>query len=57
MSNSLRELFVVIVLFCQPANPKELFNKHYLEWADDFVLNALKNNVVISESQIRTLVV
>ena len=56
MSSTLRELFVTIVLFCMPANPKELFDKHYLEWSDDFKFKALKKNVVLSESQIRTLV-
>jgi hypothetical protein len=57
MSSSLRELFVTIVLFCQPANPRDLFNNHFIEWADDFISSASKNGVVLSDSQIRTLVV
>ena len=56
MPSTLRELFVTIVLFCMPANPKELFNKHYLEWSDDFKSKALKKNIVLTETQIRTLV-
>ena len=28
-----------------------------MEWADDFINNALKNNIILSASQIRTLVV
>ena len=44
MPSTLRELFVTIVLFCMPANPKELFNKHFLEWSDDFQAEALKKN-------------
>ena len=56
MPSTMRELFVTIVLFCMPANPKELFNKHFIEWSDDFQLEALRKNVLLSESQIRTLV-
>ena len=36
MCSALRELFVTILLFCMPANPKELFEGHHLDWADDF---------------------
>ena len=57
MSSSLRELFVMIVLFCHPANSQDLFNKHHMEWADDFISNSLKAGVELSESQIRTLIV
>ena len=35
MPSALRELFVMIILFCMPSNPKKLFNKHYLEMAED----------------------
>ena len=47
----------MIVLFCHQAYPQDLFNKHYMEWADDFILNSLKAGVKMSESQIKTLVV
>ena len=57
MPSALRELFTTIVIFCQPANPKELFEKHYTEWADDFVHKAIKQGIHLSDSQIRTLVV
>ena len=57
MSFALRELFIMILLFCQPANPQDLFNRHFIEWADDFVLKALQTGVKLSETQIRTLVV
>ena len=56
MPGVLRELFVTIVLFCTPANPKELFYKHFIEWADDFVANAAKERIVLSETQIQTLI-
>ena len=57
MPFALRELFVTIILFCQPAKPLELFNRHYMEWADDFKLKAAKNGIELSESQIKTLVI
>ena len=36
LPSALRELFITILLFCMPSNPQELFDKHHLEWADDF---------------------
>ena len=42
MPSALRELFIMIVTFCQPANPRDLFDRHYMEWADDFISEALK---------------
>ena len=56
MPSALRELFVTIVLFCMPANPKELFMKHYLEWADDFKAKASKKMIILTDAQIKTLV-
>ena len=32
----LRELFVIILRFCEPANPRQLFDNHWEEWCDDF---------------------
>ena len=31
LSSALRELFITILLFCVPANPKSLFDNHYME--------------------------
>ena len=56
MSSALRELFVIILLFCMPANPRELFDKHHMEWGDDFTAKAYKKGIVISETQVRTLI-
>ena len=53
---ALRELFTTILLFSLPANPKELFENHFLEWADDFKLKAEKTGISLSETQIRTLI-
>ena len=56
MCPALRELFITILLFCNPGNPEELFSKHFLEWADDFIRKAEKRGVTLSEQQLRTLV-
>ena len=56
MSSALRELFITIVIFCQPASPKDLFDRHYIEWADDFLATASKKGINLSEAQTKTLV-
>ena len=56
MPSALRELFITIILFCMPSNPKELFEKHHLEWTEDFEYDAQKKGVALSDSQKRTLV-
>ena len=56
MCPALRELFTTILLFCMPSNPKKLFDDHYLEWADDFILQAKKKGVVLTEEQLKTLI-
>ena len=57
LSPALRELYTTILLFCMPANPKELLEKHYLEWTDDFVNEAEKKGIKLNDSQLKTLVV
>ena len=32
----LRELFIIILMFCQPSNPRELFDLFWHTWTDDF---------------------
>ena len=53
---ALRELFTTILLFCTPADPKDLFDRHYMEWTDDLQAAALKKGLTLSEQQLRTLV-
>ena len=52
----LRDLYVTILIYCQPSNPKELFEKHYQEWTDDFIYRAEKKGKIYSEEELRTLV-
>ena len=56
MCPALRELFITILLFCLPASPKDLFDAHYLEWADDFVKAASRKGKSLSDQQLRTLI-
>ena len=48
LTKSLRELFIMIVIFCPPASPKDLFDRHYIEWVDDFLGNTSKKGVNLS---------
>ena len=54
MPSATRELFVTILRFCMPSNPQELFDRHHIEWADDFVVEAQKRSLILSKSQMRT---
>ena len=56
MPSALRELFTTILLFCMPSTPQQLFDNHFMEWSDDFVLEAKRKSIILSESQIRTKV-
>ena len=56
MCVSLRELFTTILLFCSPANPRDLFEKHFIEWTDDYVRDATKKGIALSEKQLKTLI-
>ena len=56
LSSALRELYVTILLFSMPADPKQLFDDHYLEWADDFVKEAEEKGINYNNEQLRILV-
>ena len=56
MCSALRELFVTILLFCMPANPKELFEGHHLDWADDFIKDSKNKGIELSQQQLKTLI-
>ena len=56
LSSALRELYTTILLFSMPADPKQLFESHYLEWTDDFVHEAEEKGIQYNDAQLRTLV-
>ena len=53
---ALRELFTTILLFCTPADPRDLFERHFMEWTDDIQAAASKKGLFLTEQQLRTLV-
>ena len=53
----LRELFVIILRFCVPSNPRKLFDDHWLEWKDDFQAKAgWKEVLILSDAQINQVI-
>ena len=51
----LRELYVTILLFRNPANPRQLFDDHWGEWGDD-MRRREGREVSLTETQLMTLV-
>ena len=48
----LRELFVIILMFCQPSNPRELFEEFWQTWTDDL---ERQGEYPLAENQIKTI--
>ena len=48
----LRELFIIILMFCQPADPGKLFEQFWHSWTDDLERN---NPHKLSENQLKTI--
>ena len=52
----IRELFVVILMFCQPANPRALFDEFWQTWIDDFEKKGKQKKIALDENQLKTMV-
>ena len=52
----IRELFIIIVIFCQPSSPRALFEEFWTTWLDDFQYSAEKAGKSLSEEQLLTMV-
>ena len=52
----LRGLYVAILIWCAPANPRALFDHFYPGWADDYVQEAARKNAHLDENQKKTMV-
>ena len=48
----IRELYVVILMFCQPSNPRSLFDEF---WIDDFELLGRRRGTSLDENQLMTM--
>ena len=51
----LRELYVVILMFCMPSNPRSLFDEFWETWVEDFQHQGQKRQVVLNEAQLKTM--
>ena len=56
MCPQIRELFVIILIFCMPSNPLALFNTFWDTWYDDFERKAVKRGAHLTENQLKTMV-
>ena len=56
MCPQIRALYIVILLFCQPSNPKTLFEDFWQDWTDDFKQKGLRRGYTFTEEQLRTMV-
>ena len=55
MCPQIRELFVIILIFCMPSNPLALFEKFWDTWCDDFARKAERRGVHLTEIQLQTM--
>ena len=55
-SKKLHNLYFMIIVWSAPANPRELFDKFWIDWGDDFKQRAQCKEVVFSDDQLRTMV-
>ena len=51
----IRELYIVILMFCQPSNPRSLFDEFWKTWIDDFELLGKRRGTALDENQLRTM--
>ena len=56
MCPEIRSLYVVILMFCQPSDPKALFDTFWNKWTDDFVRKGQSMNKTFTEEQLKTMV-
>ena len=56
MSPQLRRLFVMILIFCNPEEPRVLFERFWDTWKDDYERKALAMNVELDEQQLKSLI-
>ena len=56
LCQQIRELFVTILLFCMPSDPRALFEEFWRTWADDYQRRGHQRNLDPSENQLRTMV-
>jgi hypothetical protein len=56
MPSQLRRLFCVLVVFCNPADPKGLFEKYWVQMGEDYAHRMQTGSVNVSDAVLRTMV-
>ena len=56
MCPQIRDLYIIILMFCEPSNPRQLYDQFWTTWCDDIEQKALKKGTVLTETQKETLV-
>ena len=56
MCAQIRALYIVILLFCQPSDPKQLFDDFWQQWTDDYKQKGLRRGYTFSDEQLKTMV-
>ena len=56
MCKQIRELFVIILLFCLPSDPLALFSAFWNTWFDDIQRNYERRGIELTEQQLKTMV-
>ena len=51
----LRELYVIILMFCQPSNPCSLFNEFWSTWIDDYQQLGRRRGTSLDDNQLKTM--
>ena len=51
----IRELYVVILMFCHPSNPRALYDEFWKTWTDDFEQRGRRRGVPLDENQLQTM--
>ena len=52
----MRGLYVIILIWSAPANPRALFDRFWENWGDDYIIEAAQKNVHLDDNMKRTMV-
>ena len=56
MCSQSRETYVILLIFCFPADPAALFNQFWDTWYDDFQRKSQRRGITLTETQLKTMV-
>ena len=56
MCPQIREMYVIILIFCQPSDARALFETFWPTWIDDYKDQGQRKGITLTETQLRTMV-